>query len=155
MPESGIVLWRALGGAICILVMSFYSDMSQSPLHLVPFATSIVLVFGLPDADPAQPRAVIGGHVVSTLTGLAIALVFGKTPWAAAAAVGVSLAAMHYTRTMHPPAGIDALIVVHDQLGWTFLFVPVLSGSLLLVLFAALWLNFFLLRPKTWPNRWT
>ncbi len=154
MPESGIVLWRSLGGAIAILAMYLHADLSKSALHLIPFATSIVLVFGLPDAEPAQPRAVIGGHMISTLAGLALAFLFGHSPWVAAAAVGLAMVGMHYTRTMHPPAGIDALIVVNDHLTWSFFFVPVLAGSLSLVLFAALWLNFFLLRPKVWPQRW-
>ncbi len=153
--ESGIVLWRALGGSIAILAMFLHADLNHSSLHLIPFATSIVLVFGLPDVEPAQPRALIGGHVISTIVGLALAFAFGSSPWIAALAVGLAIVAMHYTRTMHPPAGIDALIVVHDQLSWGFLFVPVLAGSLLLTLFAFFWLNMFMLSPKIWPGRWT
>jgi CBS-domain-containing membrane protein len=37
-----------------------------------PFATSIVLVLGTPDAGPAQPRALVGGHLVSTRVGLPV-----------------------------------------------------------------------------------
>lgn len=155
MKDSGVVVWRALGASIAILAMFLHSGMNHTPLHLVPFATSIVLVFGLPDAEPAQPRALIGGHLISTLAGLAFVYAFGASPWAAAAAVGVATVAMHYTRTMHPPAGIDALIVVNDQLPWTFFFVPVLAGSLSLAMFAAIWLNmFFLGRRRVWPKRW-
>jgi len=36
----------------------------------------------------------------------------GPQPWAAALAVGLAMVAMHVTRTFHPPAGIDPLLVV-------------------------------------------
>jgi len=44
----------------------------HDPLAIIPFATSIVLVIASPDAEPSQPRALVGGHVVSTLVGLAV-----------------------------------------------------------------------------------
>lgn len=153
MNESRIVLWRSLGGAICIVAMFFFSGMSELPLMLIPFATSIVLVFGLPDVEPAQPRALVGGHVVCTLAGLAFSYAFGPSPWIAAFAVGAAMVAMHYSRTMHPPAGIDPLIIVNEHLPWTFFFIPVLAGSVLLACFAFLWLNAF--EKRTWPKRWT
>jgi HPP family/Protein of unknown function, DUF len=72
-----------------------------------PFATSIVLVIGSPEAEPAQPRALIGGHVVATLAGLAVLELTGPQAWAAAAAVGLAVLAMHATGTFHPSAGIN------------------------------------------------
>ena len=35
--------------------MQLLSDHAAFPLMFVPFATSIVLVMGTPDAEPAQP----------------------------------------------------------------------------------------------------
>ena len=51
------------GAAIAIGVMEWFSVASHYPLAVIPFATSIVLVIGSPDAEPAQPRALIGGHL--------------------------------------------------------------------------------------------
>ena len=45
-----------LGGAIAIGVMEFFSFAAHYPLAVIPFATSIVLVIGSPDVEPAQPR---------------------------------------------------------------------------------------------------
>jgi hypothetical protein len=43
--------------------MEWLSVASHYPLVIIPFATSIVLVIGSHEAEPAQPRALIGGHV--------------------------------------------------------------------------------------------
>src|SRR3954467_8996993 len=127
-----------LGGAIAIGIMEWLSVAAHYPLAVIPFATSIVLVIGSPEAEPAQPRALIGGHVVSALVGFAVLKLTGPQPWAAATAVGLSILAMYLTGTFHPPAGINPLLVVSGNLPWTFLFVPVLAGALLLTAFAYL-----------------
>jgi CBS-domain-containing membrane protein len=147
-----IILWRALGGAIAILAMHFLAGYGHVPLMLVPFATSIVLVLGTPEAEPAQPRALVGGHLISTLVGLAVSYAFGSSPWAAATAVGLAMVAMYFVRAFHPPAGIDPLIIVNEALPWSFLFTTVLPGSLLLLGFALLWHN--AARRGAWPARW-
>jgi CBS-domain-containing membrane protein len=141
-----------LGVAVAIGVMEWLSLASHYPLAIIPFATSIALVVGSPDAEPAQPRALIGGHVVATLVGLAMVKLTGPSAWAAAVAVGLAILAMYLTGTFHPPAGIDPLLVVSNGLPWSFLLAPVLAGALLLTAFAYLWHRW--LRRRRWPQRW-
>jgi CBS-domain-containing membrane protein len=141
-----------LGVAIAIGVMERLSLASHYPLAIIPFATSIALVIGSPDAEPAQPRALVGGHVVATLVGLAMLKLTGPGAWAAAVAVGLAMLAMYLTGTFHPPAGIDPLLVVANSLPWSFLLAPVLAGALLLTGFAYLWHRW--LRRRPWPQRW-
>jgi CBS-domain-containing membrane protein len=141
-----------LGGAIAIGVMELFSIAAHYPLAVIPFATSIVLVIGSPDVEPAQPRALIGGHLVATLVGLIVVKTAGPGPWTAAFAVGLAIAAMHLTRTFHPPAGIDPLIVVFNDLSWTFLVAPVAAGACLLAAFAFAWHK--VVQHDTWPARW-
>jgi len=142
----------AAGGALAIGLMEYLAARTDYPLMTVPFATSIVLVMGMPEAAPAQPRALVGGHLVATLIGLLVVKLAGPTPWAAALAVGLAIAAMHLTGTFHPPAGIDALIVVTYGLSWSFLLVPVAAGAVLLTLGALAWHN--LIGRTPWPSRW-
>ena len=118
---------------------------------IIPFATSIVLVIGSPEAEPAQPRALIGGHIVATLVGLAMLGLTGPHAWAAAAAVGLAILAMYVTGTFHPPAGINPLLVVSNNLPRSFLFAPVLAGAMLLTAFAYVWRRW--LRRRPWPQR--
>jgi CBS-domain-containing membrane protein len=146
----------AIGGAVAIGVMEMLSAAVAFPMAAVPFATSIVLVMGSPDAAPAQPRALIGGHLVSTLVGLAVVTLCGPAPWAAAVAVGLAMIAMHLTGTFHPPAGINPLIVVVNHMPWSFLAAPVAAGALLLAAFAWTWHNIVVRRPDertVWPAR--
>jgi CBS-domain-containing membrane protein len=119
---------------------------------LIPFATSIALVIGSPEAEPAQPRALIGGHVVATLVGFAMLRLAGPHGWAAATAVGLAVLAMIATGTFHPPAGINPLLVVVNNLPGSFLLAPVLAGAVLLTAFAYFWQRWVCRRP--WPRQW-
>jgi CBS-domain-containing membrane protein len=151
------VLAGAAGGALAIGAMEFFAIRTAYPLVAIPFATSIVLVLGSPQAEPAQPRALIGGHLISTVVGLLAAELLGPASWVAALAVGLAIIAMHLTDTFHPPAGIDPLVVVVNDLPWSFLIAPVLIGALLLAMFAFAWHNIVARGPNTgniWPKRW-
>ena len=159
------ILAGAAGGAIAIGAMEFFSARAAYPLMAIPFATSIVMVMGSPEAEPAQPRALIGGHLISTVVGLLAVKLFGPAPWVAALAVGLAMIAMHLTGTFHPPAGIDPLVIVVSDLSWGFLIAPVGAGALLLALFAYGWHNVVARGPsksdtwggawgRTWPTRW-
>jgi CBS-domain-containing membrane protein len=146
------ILAGAAGGAVAIGAMEFFAMRNSMPVMAVPFATSIVLVLGSPEAEPAQPRALIGGHVISTLIGLLVVTLVGPEPWAAAVAVGLAMVAMHATRTFHPPAGIDPLLIVVNNAPWSFLLLPVAAGVLMLAVFAYAW--HLAVRRFDWPTRW-
>jgi len=157
LDEAGQRKWKAgavagLGAALAIGVMELLSAKLNYPLAVIPFATSIVLVIGSPDAIPAQPRALIGGHLVATFIGLMVLQAAGPQPWAAAMAVGLAVLAMFVTGTFHPPAGINPLLVVSANLPWTFVLAPVLVGALLLTAFAFVWHRW--VRREAWPQRW-
>jgi len=146
------VLAGAAGGSVAIAAMEYFAARNTMPVMAVPFATSIVLVLGSPEVEAAQPRALIGGHLISTVVGLVVLYLAGPTPWAAALAVGLAMVAMHATRTFHPPAGIDPLLVVVNAMPWTFLLVPVAAGALTLAAFAYAW--HLAVRRFDWPTRW-
>jgi CBS-domain-containing membrane protein len=142
----------AAGGAVAIAAMELLSTHNSIPLFVIPFASSITMVMGTPDTVPAQPRPLIGGHLVCTLVGLIVLRIAGPSPWAAAVAVGLSIIAMHVTRTYHPPAGVDPVIVVTNDMSWSYLVAPIGAGVLLLAAFAYCWHNLF--RRHAWPLRW-
>lgn len=144
------------GGAIAVGAMEFLPAQTAFPLMAIPFATSIVTVLGSSRAKPAQPRALIGGHLVSTIVGLLVASFFGNSPWTGALAVGLAIIAMHVTDTYHPPAGIDPLVIVVNELSWSFLIAPVAIGAASLALFAFAWHGvtaYWLQTGITWPKR--
>lgn len=111
--------------------------MSGAVLLIAPFGASCVLVFALPASPLAQPRNVIGGHLVSTAVGLAAFMIFGATPLGFGVGVGLAIAAMLLTRTTHPPAGADPIVVMLAGASWSFLFAPVLAGAISIVVAGA------------------
>jgi CBS-domain-containing membrane protein len=137
--QLAIVAYRAIGAGIAISTMEIFADLADEPLSRVPFVTSIVLVTALPDSDPAQPRAVIFGHLMSCFAGVAAHVLFGTGEIATAVAVGLATLMMVVTRSLHPPAGIDAFLLASQDLPAHWLLFPVLAGSVLIAAFARLW----------------
>jgi len=134
-----IAFYRALGAGIAIGAMEILAVLAREPMVRVPFVTSIVLVMALPDSEPAQPRAIIGGHLMACLAGYITLLVLPAGESASALAVGLSTLIMIGTRTLHPPAGIDAFLVASYGLPLDWVLNPVLIGALLLTAFGATW----------------
>jgi CBS-domain-containing membrane protein len=151
-PAVRAILLGGLGGFLAIGALALLSSNLNVMLLLGSFGASCVLVFGFPDAPFAQPVNVIAGHVICTVIGLTALHFIGPQPWALALAVGCSIAAMMATRTVHPPAGSNPVIVFLGHAGWGFLLFPVLSGALLLVLIG--WLYNNAVRKTPYPHYW-
>lgn len=94
-PTPGMPRPMAVVAGAAIALMELLAERTAIPLLLVPFATSIVLVMGSPQVAAAQPRALIGGHLVATVIGLLVVKVTGPGVAAAAVAVGLAIVAMH------------------------------------------------------------
>jgi CBS-domain-containing membrane protein len=141
-----------LGGFVAIGTLALLSARFDVVLLLGSFGASCVLLFGYPDAPFAQPANVIGGHVISTLIGLALLHGCGVHPWSLGLAVGCAIMAMMATRTVHPPAGSNPVIVFLSQPGWNFVLFPALTGAILLVLVALVYNN--AVRKHRYPAYW-
>ncbi|MEP9375184.1 HPP family protein [Aquabacter sp. CN5-332] len=123
-----------LGGFVTILALAMAEAGVGTLLLIAPFGASCVLVFALPQSPLAQPRNVIGGHLISTAMGLCVLHLLGATPLGFALGVGLAIAAMSLTGTLHPPAGADPIVVMMVAAPWSFLIFPVLTGALTIVL---------------------
>jgi len=141
-----------LGGFLAIAIIALLAQSLHVALVLGSFGASCVLVFGYPDVPFSQPRNVIAGHVLSTVIGLAFVHFCGPQWWSVAFAVGSAIAVMMLTRTVHPPAGSNPVIVFLMQPGWDFALFPTLSGAVILVLVALFYHN--LTRESRWPKYW-
>lgn len=113
-------------------------------LLIAPFGASAVLIFGAPKSPLAQPRNVIGGHILAALIGVtAYQLLNGELWLAASLAVSLSISLMHLTKTLHPPAGATALFCVIGgpavyTLGYFFVLMPVAAGATILIVVGVL-----------------
>jgi CBS-domain-containing membrane protein len=140
LPQSRFkeALIAGAGAGIGLSIMVMLGQWSGIPIASVPFVTSIVLVLAAPESPPARPRCIIGGHLFCALAGFAVLWLLGPVPVLSALAVGLGVAAMIVTDTLHPPAGINGVLIVTLAPSWTFLLIPVLAGALVLIAFAAL-----------------
>ncbi len=131
---------------------------SMEGLMLIPsFGASSLMVFGAPYSPFAQPRNVVGGHIISALCGVFAYHVCGEGWLAAALAVASAGALMHLTTTMHPPGGATALLAVIGDpriiaQGYSYAFLPVGAGMCVIVLLAVLINNLVLHRQ--YPTHW-
>ncbi|MBM7566633.1 CBS-domain-containing membrane protein [Paenibacillus sacheonensis] len=150
VPRNALI--GAIGGFTAILLLAYLSDLTTAAWMMAPFGATSVLAFGLWDAPLSQPRHIIGGHFISTLVGLVCLHLFGSSNEVLAAAVGLSIALMMLTRTTHPPAGADPLVVILSGSGWSFLIAPVLIGSVLIVIVALIMNN--LDSKRSYPTFW-
>lgn len=152
MPSYQNVALASLGGILAIAAIAGLGEGLSVSLVLGSFGASCVLVFGFPDSPFSQPRNVVAGHGLSSLIGLLLLSLCGPHWWSLALAVGLAIAVMMLTRTVHPPAGSNPVIVFLLQPGWNFLCFPTLTGALLLVAAALLYNN--LSRPANYPKYW-
>jgi CBS-domain-containing membrane protein len=150
---SSKTIWLAfVGGFVAIAVIALLARELKLALVLGSFGASCVLVFGFPDVPFSQPRNVVLGHTLSTLIGLGFIHLCGPQWWSVALAVGSAIAVMMLTRTVHPPAGSNPVIVFLMQPGWSFALFPTLVGAVILVLVALVYHN--LTRDARWPKYW-
>ncbi len=129
-------LKAGLGGVVGIALIAWLGHASGMPWLMAPLGATCVLLFSAPVAPFSQPAAVLGGHVVSTVIGLAVAHFAPTEWWSLGLAVGLAIAAMHLLRLTHPPAGADPIVVLLARPGWDFVIFPVLAGCLILLLCA-------------------
>ena len=117
-----------------------------------------MLIYGAIKSPLAQPRNLLGGHVLSALVGVACQQLFHSTLWLAAAlADATAIAVMHATRTLHPPGGATALIAVIGgekihSLGFLYALFPVGGGALIMLVIALLVNN--IPKQRRYPEFW-
>lgn len=119
-----------------------------------------MLIYGVINSPLAQPRNLIGGHVLSAIIGVTKYRLLPQEQWLAGA---LAIVVMQITKTLHPPGGATALIAIIGSpklkaLGYGYVLVPVLSGVLILLLVAVVVNNITATRHypanKHWYRVW-
>ncbi len=164
-PIAGIseIVWSGLGSFLGIFAISYISAKYFIPLLDImlvigSFGASAVLIYAAIKSPLAQPRNLIGGHVLSALVGVACYKLFGQDIiLASALAVSFSIMVMLATKTLHPPGGATALIAVIGgpaiyRLGFLYVLIPVGLGAVILLIIALLVNN--LAGNRKYPEYW-
>lgn len=143
--------WAFLGSFIGIGIIAYLQSQTlpkSDVIYLIgSFGASSVLVYGVIQSPLAQPRNLIGGHLVSAIIGVTIQKIAPDVLWITAPlAVSLSIVLMQITKTLHPPGGATALIAVTGSaelknLGYWYVVSPVLVGTLILLIVALFFNN--------------
>jgi CBS-domain-containing membrane protein len=156
------IIWSWIGAFLGIVPVAYIDShfLARTDLVMVigSFGASAVLIYGAIRSPLAQPRNLLGGHVISAIVGVAAYQLFPTTLWLAAAlGVATAIACMHATKTLHPPGGATALIAViggqkiHD-LGFLYAIIPVGSGVFIMLIVALLVNN--ISKNRRYPEFW-
>lgn len=141
-----------LGALFSAGIIAFLAFYTKQPFVLGSFGASIFILFIVPDSPFAQPRNVIAGHFVSTLSGLVFFHCVSPDWWSMALALATALTVMQLLKVAHPPAGSNPFIVFMMGADWAFLFMPTLIGAVLLVVVSVFYNN--LSKERSYPNYW-
>lgn len=142
----------AMGGLICIFVLLWLTNITNSPWLMASLGGSCVLVFVVWNAPLSQPRNIIGGHFISAFIGLAMYSLLGSNILSISLGVGLTIFFMAFLGVIHPPAGANPIIIILGGYGWSYLLTPVLIGAVIIVLFGLLINN--LREKRKYPLFW-
>lgn len=113
--------------------ISFLSFAGGVPVLMASLAASTCILFAVPNSAFARPKNVILGHAIAAAIGVACGHCMGINWFSSTVCVGLSVAAMDATDTMHPPAAATSLLALATDQGYKFIFTPVALGACILV----------------------
>lgn len=145
------IFWTFLGAFIGIGLIGFisskYLNVNDSLFLIGSFGATAVLIYGATNSPLAQPRNLVGGHLISAFVGVSIYKLCPDMLWLSSGlSVALSIVLMQITKTLHPPGGATALIAnVGSEkikaLGFLYVISPVLCGVLILLVVALIFNN--------------
>lgn len=157
------ILWSWIGaflGIASVALINFHLLREMDLVMVIgSFGASAVLIYGAIKSPLAQPRNLVGGHLISAAIGVTAYKIFGPYMWlATSVSVATAIAMMHATKTLHPPGGATALIAVigsqkiHD-LGYLYVLIPAGLGAVVMLVIALLVNN--IPKNRRYPEYWT
>ena len=156
------IIWSWIGAFFGIAAVAYINfnilEKTDFVMIIGSFGASAVLIYGAIKSPLAQPRNLIGGHIISAFVGVTCYQLLHSHMWlASAVAVATAIALMHATKTLHPPGGATSLIAVIGSekihnLGYLYVLVPAGFGALIMLLVALVVNN--LAEKRRYPEFW-
>jgi len=168
MRLKKIICWPPLLGGIgagvtigILAYITFQSALAGSIYGLwlaASFGSSVVVVFGYPENEFAQPKNVFFSHILCTFVGILFVTLFeisqDRTIFflAIGIAVGLSVMLMMAFKITHPPAGGNTIVVMLAQDSFNFLIFPITVGAATIIIGGIIYNRFIL--KKNYPSKW-
>ncbi len=141
--------------------ITFQSILSESIYGLwlaTSFGSTVVVVFGYPENEFAQPKNVLFGHLLCTLVGIIFVTLFKISQdrsiffLAIGLAVGIAVMLMMALKITHPPAGGNTIVVMLAQDSFQYLIFPIMVGAITIIIGGVIYNRFIL--KKNYPKKW-
>ena len=145
-------LIAAVFSTFTIGVLSLLTYKTPYGLFLIAsFGSTMVLLYGYPESPFAKPKNIFFGHLLTSFVGVFFVNyvplpIYVIIPLAVGAGVGL----MIILNVTHPPAGGNPIIVIMGSVSFEYLISPVISGSIIVIIFGVI-LNKFIAKRK-YPN---
>ena len=145
-------LFAGLFSMITIGVLTFLTYKTDLGIFLLAsFGSSMVLLYGYPESPFAKPKNVFFGHLLTSVVGIFVLYfiplpLFLTIPFA----VGLGVCLMIFFNVTHPPAGGNPIIVIIGSVSLDYIFSPVITGSIIILIFGII-INRFILK-KSYPK---
>ena len=168
MKFKKIICWPPLLGGIgagvtigILAYITFQSILSGTNYGLwlaASFGSSVVVVFGYPENEFAQPKNVLLGHLLCALVGIIFVTLFNITQDRSiffitiGLAMGISVMLMMAFKITHPPAGGNTIVVMLTQNSFQFLIFPIMVGAITIIIGGIIYNRFIL--KKNYPLKW-
>ena len=152
IDEKYIPIILGISAALIIGVLGFLSlETSLGYWLIFSFGATTFSVLVFYKADMAQPKNVFFGHLVSILVGILFNEIFGMSFITLGLAVGLALTLMMYFKVEHPPAAANPLIALLSDVSFEFIFLPVASGTVVIIILSII-INRYLLK-RNYPTK--
>ena len=168
MKFKKIICWPPLLGGIgagvtigILAYITFQSILAGTNYGLwlaASFGSSVVVVFGYPENEFAQPKNVLFSHLLCALVGVIFVTLFKISQdrsiffLAIGLAVGIAVMLMMAFKITHPPAGGNTIVVMLTQDSFQFLIFPIMVGAITIIIGGVIYNRFIL--KKNYPTKW-
>ena len=142
-----------ISAAIVISILAYLTLETSSGIWLMfSFGATVFLVFVLYNLETAQPKNIFFGHLISILVGIIFNEAIGLSFYSLGLSVGIAVVLMVYFKVMHPPAASNPLVALTMDLSFDFIFFPVITGTIIIILMSVL-INRIILK-RNYPKKW-
>ena len=137
---------------ITIGILTLLTYKTEFGIFLIAsFGSSMVLLYGYPESPFAQPKNVFFGHLITATVGMFFLYLIPLPLFVIIPlAVGFGVGLMILLNVTHPPAGGNPIIVIIGSVSLDYLLSPIISGSIIILVFAII-INKFILK-KSYPK---
>ena len=162
MNFKKIICWPPLlagiGAGVTIAILgyityeSFLSNTIYGLWLVASFGSTVVVVFGYPSNEFAQPKNIFFGHLLTTLVGIIFVTFFDVSFISIGLAVGIAIMLMITFKVTHPPAGGNPIAVMIGGVSFPFLVFPIMVGAITIIIGGIIY-NSLILKKK-YPITW-